>query len=67
MRLYSTPELIQLFEGSSLGEDLEEYKDAEEFLRIEGELENGNNLGILDTIKFERIKKKYGLVEVYNI
>lgn len=67
LKLSSVPEIIPLFEGDSLGDDLYEYKDAEDWMNIRNKLEQDDGLKVFDNIKKNKLIEKYGLVEVYNV
>jgi len=63
IRLESVPEVMLVSRGASLPENMYEYKDAKTLKDIREK----NILGILKSWKFNSLKEKYGLVEVYNI
>lgn len=63
IKLESTPEVILISRGESLPENMYEYKDAKTL----GDIREKNILGILKFWKFNSLKEKYGLVEVYNL
>lgn len=66
LRLSSKPEIIFISDGISLGEDLYEYKDAEDLMKIrEKMLENGE-INFFDLRKLDNLNEKYGLVDEYN-
>ncbi len=67
LKLSSMPEIIPLFEGDSLGDDLYEYKDAGDWMNIRNKLEQDGKLKIFDNIKKNKLIEKYGLIEVYNV
>lgn len=60
--LESSPEVNLISKGMSLGDNLYEYKDAKDLGRIRSKGES-----IFSKGKFEELKEKYGLVEVYNL
>ena len=60
--LVSEPEVALISIGNSLGEDLYEYKDADSMKRIR----NGG-ISFFRSIKFNKLKEKYGLVDEYNL
>ncbi|MGD9276476.1 MAG: hypothetical protein PVJ67_04865 [Candidatus Pacearchaeota archaeon] len=67
LELFSTPEIISISKGDSLGGGLGEYKDAQEFSRIEIKIEEAGEIGFFENLKFKKIKEKYGLADEYNI
>lgn len=66
VKLYSEPELILISEGDSLGEDLYEYKDALEMIKINNIIEERGSINFFQTLKLKKLKKKYGLVDSYD-
>ncbi len=62
LTLNSEPEVISISNGTSLPENLPEYKDAETMKRIRA----GKFVLFADS-KLEKLREKYGLVEEYNI
>ncbi len=62
IRLVSEPEVVLISIGDSLGEELYEYKDADSMERMR----NGG-ISFFRSIKFNKLKKKYGLVDEYNL
>ncbi len=62
VKLVSKPEITLISKGGSLGKDLYEYKDANSIERIR----NGG-ISFFPSIKFSKLKEKYGLVEEYNL
>jgi hypothetical protein len=63
IRLESIPEVILISRGISLPESMYEYKDAKTL----EDIREKNIFGILKLWKFNSLKEKYGLVEVYNL
>jgi len=61
-KLYSKPEIIPIFYGKSLKRGIHEYKDAKKLIK----LRESRILNIFKIMTLKRIKKKYGLVEIYN-
>jgi len=61
--LESTPEVILISRGISLPENMYEYKDAKTLKDIREK----NIFGLLKFWRFNSLKEKYGLVEVYNL
>lgn len=61
-KLISEPEIIFISDGKSLSDDLYEYDDAEDLVEM-----RKNGVGVFSSNKFNFLKKKYGLVEDYNI
>ena len=62
LKLVSKPEIALISKGDSLGEDLYEYKDADSMKRI-----RDWKISFFPSIKFNKLKEKYGLVEEYNL
>ena len=60
--LESDPEVFFISDGISLGNDLYEYGDAEDMIKIR----NGEFL-LFKESKLQKLKEKYGLVEEYNV
>ena len=60
-KLSSKPELIPISDGDSLGDDLYEYKDAKELINL-----RSNGINMFSSGKLEKLKEKYGLVELYR-
>jgi hypothetical protein len=56
-KLYSNPEIFPISEGISLGENLDDYRDAEILEKILSK----KRLNPLDKLRFEKLKEKYGL------
>jgi len=63
-RLESAPQTMLLSEGISLQENFEEFREAEEYMRIRERLSFASKD---DLAKFNSIKTKYGLVEKYYL
>lgn len=66
LKLNSKPEIMFISEGISLSEDLREYEDAEDFMKIREKLEEGKSLSSGEQRKLDELNTYYGLVEVYN-
>lgn len=64
-KLYSVPEIYVISEGISLKRNLYEYSDANKLQRIRNSIERNGKLGYFKQITFEKLKEKYGLVEIY--
>jgi len=62
IKLISKPEIALISKGGFLGKDLYEYKDANSLDKIR----NGG-ISFFPSIKFNKLKEKYGLVEEYNL
>jgi hypothetical protein len=67
IRLKSEPEIMLIADGASLPDDLEEYVYAEVFKGIRKILKEGGNLNDEQSDEYERLKKKYGLLDVYEV
>lgn len=66
LKLSSEPEIIFISDGISLGEDLYEYKDAKDLMRIREKILETGKINILDRKKLDKLEEKYGLVDEYN-
>ena len=64
-KLYSKPEFYLLSEGDSIGENFDEYQDAEKLIRIRNSIDKRGLIGQLIRKIFEEINEKYGLTEEY--
>ena len=67
LRLSSKPEIIFISDGISLGDDLYEYKDAKDLMRIREKMRETGKINFFDIKKLEKLNEKYGLVDDYNI
>lgn len=65
-KLYSTPEVIFISQGYSLGKNLYEYSDALNLKSLRDSINNNGGLNIFQIMQYDKLKKKYGLAEVYN-
>jgi len=63
VKLETPPEVILISRGLPLPKDMYEYKDAKTLKDIREK----NILGILKFWKFNSLKEKYGLAEIYNL
>jgi hypothetical protein len=61
-KLSSEPEVMLISEGDSLGEDLYEYEDAKDWVKINGILEEKGKINIFRHWKLEKLREKYGLI-----
>jgi hypothetical protein len=61
-KLNSTPQVIEISEGISLGRNLVEYGDAVSFMNIREKLKISEELNFFDSLKWNSLKKRYGLV-----
>ena len=52
--------------GISLGEDLYEYKDAKNLMRIREKMLETGKINYFDIKKLDKLNEKYGLVDEYN-
>ena len=66
VKLTSKPEIMFISPGVSLPQDLEEYKDAENLIKIRKKLEQGKSLNPSERNTLDDLNDKYGLVEIYN-
>ena len=63
VKLTSMPEILLISDGVSLLDDMYEYKDAKTL----NDIRNKNLMGLLKLWRFNSIKEKYNLAEVYNL
>ncbi len=63
LSLNSTPEIIFISDGSSLGKNIDEYSDSEDWFRINKIAEEEGEIWGLNYIKYEKLIEKYGLKE----
>lgn len=67
-KLESSPELYFISNGLTFGENgFYEYKDGKKFMRIRSLIEKRGWVGPLNKLIFEKLTKKYGLVDEYYI
>lgn len=64
-RISSNPEIMLISDGISFSDNLEEYEDARDFMKLREKISKDGKLGRFDFKKLEKIKEKYGLVDVY--
>ena len=60
-KLSSKPEITFICEGNSLSDDLYEYKDAKNLIKINEIIEKTGEINWIKHFKLEKLKKKYGL------
>jgi hypothetical protein len=66
IKLRSSPEIMLISEGLSLGDDLREYDDAEQFQAIRESLKD-RRLSSEEKDTYEQLIERYGLEEVYEV
>ena len=66
LALSSEPQIIHISDGISLGDDLYEYKDAKDLMRIREKTKETGKINYFDSKKLEKLNEKYGLVDEYN-
>lgn len=66
IRLTSKPEVIPISQGTSLPENLYEYRDADSMAKINKAIRENGKISILQKLKLNKLRKKYGLVDEYN-
>ncbi len=66
-KLSSEPEIIFIFEGDSLVEDLYEYEDAENLIKINTLIEEKGKISLINHYKLKFLREKYGLNVLYNL
>ncbi len=64
-KLSFIPEMYLISSGKSLGENLEEYRDAARLIRIRTSVEKSGLLGPIDRRIMAKIEAKYGLADKY--
>jgi hypothetical protein len=64
--LNSIPEVLNVSDGISLGENLYEYRDARTLINLRKNIEKYGKVNFFQHINFQRIKKKYGLITFNN-
>ena len=67
VRINSEPQIINISEGFSLGNDLEEYKDAKTLIKIKDRIDKTGKINFFDGFRLNKLIKKYGLVSEYNL
>ncbi len=60
-KLSSDPEIVLISEGISLGEDLEEYKDAKTLGKLVDKIDESGELSIIEMKKMNSLREKYNL------
>lgn len=65
-KLFSESEIIFISDGKSLPENMYEYKDAEDLIKLKKVIDNNERINLFQYKKLEKLKKKYGLEEFYN-
>jgi len=60
-KLSSDPEITFISEGNSLSDDLYEYEDAKDLIKINEIIEKTGEISWIKHFKLEKLKKKYGL------
>lgn len=66
-RLFSSPEIYFISEGEGLGKNIDEYRDADRWIRIRNSMEKRGLIGPIEKAVYDSIRVKYGLVENYYI
>ncbi len=64
-KLLESPEIYPISEGISLGQNIYEYSDANQLIRITESIEKSGWIGPLNRKVLEKLTKKYGLIEEY--
>jgi len=67
LRLESQPQIFKISDGLSLGENLQEYKDAKTLIKIRGKVAEKGEINVFDKFRLDRLKDKYGLASSYNL
>ena len=67
IKLESKPEIMFISEGISLSDNLLEYNDAEDFMKLRQKLEQGKSLSQGESKRLDELNLRYGLVEIYNV
>ncbi|MBI2044573.1 hypothetical protein HYT23_00790 [Candidatus Pacearchaeota archaeon] len=67
IKLRNSPEIMLISDGVSLSESFKEYEDADVFKEIRRKMEKGDWLTDKEKNMLQELRKKYGLVDVYNV
>jgi len=69
LKISSEPEIIPLSGGESLPEDMDEYRDAETWMKVRRDLDSDGRLNPVNYLRLKSLSKKYGLdlYREYNI
>jgi hypothetical protein len=65
-KLYSSPEIYPISNGTVLGNGLYEYDDAHQLIRIRTAIEKRGRINFLRDIIYKGLEKKYGLINEYH-
>ena len=63
----SKPEVLVISDGISLSDNLKEYKDAEDLIKIREKISKTGRINFLDNLKMEKLTEEYGLIGEYNL
>ena len=66
LKLESTPEVIIISEGNSLGENIYEYRDAKILKEIDNKIKEKGRINPFDMYRLNKLKEKYQLEEYYD-
>jgi len=65
--LNSVPNIELISNGDALGSNLQEYRDAEDSIKIKKKLRGKNVISIFKNSRLERINEYYGITGEYNV
>jgi hypothetical protein len=60
--LNSTPQIISISEGNSLGSSMIEYRDSEILISIRNKAKKNDEINVFESAQWNTLKKRYGLV-----
>ena len=63
-KLFSVPEIILTLDGISLSDNLYEYKDAKDLIKISRVIDEKGKINFFQHKKLEHLRKKYGLEHI---
>jgi len=67
LKITSEPQIINISEGISLGNNLEEYEDSKNLMKIREEIDAKGKISFFNKLRLYKFSKKYGLVSEYNL
>jgi hypothetical protein len=65
-KLYTNPEFYIISNGTSFGEGVYEYSDAQKLIRIRSAIEKRGRINFIRDIIYKNLEKKYGLIDEYH-
>lgn len=67
VKINSEPQIINISEGFSLGDNLKEYKDAKTLMKIKARVNSKGRINFFDKWRLSSLNEEYGLVSEYNL